>query len=318
VRTSTRTLFASLFAIGALGVACADGDEDVDPKDDTEEESADDAVKTTCEKSSPGLAAAEERGAPTVSVPDPIPSELQTEDLVVGTGAEVAADATVEMHYVMVSEEGTEIDSSWPSGSPYPVPLQQVGEVFAGAIEGMKEGGRRQLVISSEDLFGDNLPEGVEAGEMIVMVVDLVSADAQDPSSQEEPEADESALAAAEERGEPEVAVPTSPPSELVVTDEVEGTGDIVCEGDTVLAHYVGVDMSSGEVFDSSWERGEPAAFALDQVIDGWSEGLVGMKVGGRRTLVIPASLAYGVDDSDTAGTPTGDLVFTVDMLGVG
>jgi peptidylprolyl isomerase len=182
----------------------------------------------------------------------------------------------------------------------------------------MKEGGRRQLVISAEDLFGSNLPEGVEAGDTIVMVVDLVSADVQDPSSQEEPEADEAALAAAEERGEPEIAVPTSPPSELVVTDEVEGTGDIVCEGDKVLAHYVGVDLSSGEVFASSWESGEPAAFALNEVIDGWSEGLVGMKVGGRRTLVIPGALAYGVDDTDTAGTPTGDLVFTVDMLGVG
>jgi peptidylprolyl isomerase len=327
VRTSTRLLFASLLAVGALGVGCADSEEDVDAKDAAGEESADggtssdagdDEVRTTCEEPSPGLAAAEERGAPTVSVPDPIPSELQTEDLVVGTGAEVAADSTVEMHYVMASEDGTEIDSSWPSGSPFPVPLQQVGEAFAGAIGGMKEGGRRQLVISAEDLFGGNLPEGVEAGDTIVMVVDLVSADAEDPSSQEEPEADEAALAAAEERGEPEIVVPTSPPSELVVTDEVEGTGDIVCEGDKVLAHYVGVDMSSGEVFDSSWERGEPAAFALDQVIDGWSEGLVGMKVGGRRTLVIPAALAYGVDDTDTSGTPTGDLVFTVDMLGVG
>jgi peptidylprolyl isomerase len=318
VRTSTRILFASLLAVGALGVACADGDEDVDAKDDTEEESADDAVKTSCEEAGPGMAAVTQRGKPTVSVPEPVPSEPQSEDLVVGTGAEVAADATVEMHYVMVSEEGTEIDSSWPSGSPYPVPLQQVGEVFAGAIEGRKEGGRRQLVISSDDLFGDNLPEGVAAGEMIVMVIDLVSADAQDPSSQEEPEADDAALAAAEERGEPEIAVPTSPPGELVVTDDVEGTGDIVCEGDKVLAHYVGVDISSGEVFDSSWERGEPAAFALNEVIDGWSDGLVGMKVGGRRTLVIPGALAYGVDDTDTAGTPTGDLVFTVDMLGVG
>lgn len=322
VRTSPRKLLAVIaLAIVTLGVACSDGDgekTDADTSDESSPEAEGAPVKTTCEDTGPGEAAVMQRGKPSVVVPDPVPGELQVEDLVEGTGAEVVPDGTVEVHYVMMSTEGVEVDSSWATGSPYPVPLQQIGGEFAEAMEGMKEGGRRQLVISAEELFNGRYPDGVEADDMIVMVVDLVSVSEEAGPSDEEPKADDEALGAAEERGEPKVTVPESLPSELVVTDDVEGTGDIVCAGDKVLAHYVGVDASSGEVFDSSWERGEPASFALDQVIDGWSEGLVGMRVGGRRTLVIPAAQAYGVDDTDTSGTPTGDLVFTVDMVGVG
>jgi peptidylprolyl isomerase len=321
VRTPARQLLAFVAAATlALGVACSDDGENVDAQDGEEssQESEPAPVKTTCEETSSEADAVVQRGKPSVVVPDPVPSELQVEDLVEGTGAEVIPDGTVEVHYVMMSTEGVEVDSSWPLGSPYSVPLQQIGGEFAEAMEGMKEGGRRQLVISAEELFGGRYPDGVEAEDMIVMVVDLVSVSEEEAPSEAEPEADAKALDAAEERGEPEMTVPEDLPSELTVTDDVEGTGDIVCAGDTVLAHYVGVDASSGEVFDNSWERGEPATFALDQVIDGWSEGLVGMRVGGRRTLVIPAALAYGVDDTDTAGTPTGDLVFTVDMVGVG
>ncbi len=103
-------------------------------------------------------------------------------------------------------------------------------------------------------------------------------------------------------------------PETLVITDDIEGTGAEVQPGDAVTVHYVGVAATSGEEFDSSWERGEPITFGLDQVIQGWGEGLVGMKEGGRRTLVIPAELGYG-----NSGPAPGDaLVFTVDLVSVG
>ncbi|MCB0951409.1 MAG: FKBP-type peptidyl-prolyl cis-trans isomerase, partial [Microthrixaceae bacterium] len=102
----------------------------------------------------------------------------------------------------------------------------------------------------------------------------------------------------------------------LIWIDDVVGDGDVVCPGDTVLAHYTGIQASDGEQFDSSWERGEPAEFGLDQVIPGWTEGLVGMKVGGRRTLVIPTDQAYGENAADQ-GRPEGVLVFTIDLIGV-
>jgi peptidylprolyl isomerase len=120
-----------------------------------------------------------------------------------------------------------------------------------------------------------------------------------------------------EARGKPQLAA-TAPVSELIITDEVEGSGDEVTAGATVTAHYVGVSASSGEQFDASWDRGAPISFPLNGVIQGWSEGLVGMKVGGRRTLVIPGAMAYGANPPPGAGiAPNETLVFTVDLVDV-
>lgn len=120
-----------------------------------------------------------------------------------------------------------------------------------------------------------------------------------------------------EDRGKPELGA-TEAVTELQVTDDVEGSGAEVQSGDTITAHYVGVSASSGEEFDSSWDRGQPATFPLDGVIQGWSEGLVGMKVGGRRTLVIPSEMAYGQNPPPGAGIAPGEtLVFTVDLVAI-
>jgi len=125
-------------------------------------------------------------------------------------------------------------------------------------------------------------------------------------------------LAQIEERGKPAIAAQDEV-TELIVTDDVEGTGAEVQAGDTITAHYVGVQASDGVEFDSSWSRGEPATFPLDRVIQGWSEGLVGMKEGGRRTLVIPAEQAYGQSPPPGSGIqPGATLVFTVDLVSVG
>ncbi len=116
---------------------------------------------------------------------------------------------------------------------------------------------------------------------------------------------------AIEERGAPELEACDPADGEMLVVDEIQGTGAEVAPGATVTVHYVGVDASTGTEFDSSWSRGQPATFPLDQVIPGWSEGMVGMKEGGRRTLVIPPDLAYG-----NSGPAPGDyLVFTVDLV---
>lgn len=120
-----------------------------------------------------------------------------------------------------------------------------------------------------------------------------------------------------EARGKPQLSA-TNPVTELVITDEIEGTGAEVPAGATVTAHYVGVSASTGAQFDASWDRGEPISFPLNRVIQGWSEGLVGMKVGGRRNLVIPGDMAYGPNPPPGAGiAPNETLVFTVDLLAV-
>lgn len=105
-------------------------------------------------------------------------------------------------------------------------------------------------------------------------------------------------------------------PTELVITDLIVGTGDEAQAGETVDVHYVGVEFDSGEQFDSSWDRGESITFPLAGLIAGWQEGIPGMKVGGRRQLVIPPELAYGpAGGGHRLSGKT--LVFVIDLLAV-
>ena len=104
-------------------------------------------------------------------------------------------------------------------------------------------------------------------------------------------------------------------PTELVITDLVVGDGAEALAGATVTVHYLGVDFETGEQFDASWDRGESIEFPLRGLIAGWQEGIPGMKVGGRRQLVIPPALAYGESGSHRLAGRT--LVFVIDLLGV-
>lgn len=105
-------------------------------------------------------------------------------------------------------------------------------------------------------------------------------------------------------------------PTELVITDLVVGDGAEARPGARVTVHYVGVDFETGEQFDSSWDRGESIDFPLTGLIAGWQEGIPGMRVGGRRQLVIPPALAYGESGSHRLAGRT--LVFVIDLLDVG
>ena len=109
------------------------------------------------------------------------------------------------------------------------------------------------------------------------------------------------------------------PPAELVVTDVNVGDGAEATAGSTVSVHYVGVAHSSGEEFDASYNRGAPLQFRLGvgQVIQGWDTGVQGMKVGGRRQLVIPPHLGYGDRGAGGAIKPGETLIFVVDLVDV-
>ncbi len=110
-----------------------------------------------------------------------------------------------------------------------------------------------------------------------------------------------------------------APPKTLVSKDLVVGTGAEAKAGDTVKVQYVGVDYKTGKEFDSSWSRNQPFTFQLGggQVIPGWDQGVVGMKVGGRRELIIPSNLAYGPQGSPPTIGPNATLVFVIDLLAV-
>jgi peptidylprolyl isomerase len=117
----------------------------------------------------------------------------------------------------------------------------------------------------------------------------------------------------------PVITVPTgAPPKTLVVKDLVKGTGAAAKTGSNITVNYVGVLYKGGKEFDSSWKTGAPfAPFPLGQsaVIPGWDKGLVGMKVGGRRELIIPPSLAYGAKGSPPTIPANATLIFVVDLL---
>ncbi|WP_099022137.1 FKBP-type peptidyl-prolyl cis-trans isomerase [Mycolicibacterium palauense] len=115
----------------------------------------------------------------------------------------------------------------------------------------------------------------------------------------------------------PEIEFPDGPaPTELVIEDLVVGEGAEAPPGSTVQVHYLGVEYDTGEEFDSSWSRNEPIAFPLRGLIQGWQDGIPGMRVGGRRKLVVPPALAYGpAGGGHRLSGKT--LIFVIDLLAV-
>ncbi|MFF2302510.1 FKBP-type peptidyl-prolyl cis-trans isomerase [Streptomyces sp. NPDC058128] len=118
----------------------------------------------------------------------------------------------------------------------------------------------------------------------------------------------------------PRIDVPEgAPPTELTVRDLVVGDGPEAKPGNVVQVHYVGVTFASGKEFDASWDRGQPFKFAVGggRVIKGWDRGIRGMRVGGRREIIVPPRLGYG-KQSPSPLIPAGStLVFVVDLLTV-
>jgi peptidylprolyl isomerase len=118
----------------------------------------------------------------------------------------------------------------------------------------------------------------------------------------------------------PPIAKPKgAPPAKLVKRDIVTGKGAVAKDGKALTMQYVGIAYSTGQEFDASWGRGQPFKFKLGagMVIPGWDKGIAGMRVGGRRQLVIPPDLAYGAQGQPPTIGPNETLVFDVDLLKV-
>ncbi len=120
-------------------------------------------------------------------------------------------------------------------------------------------------------------------------------------------------------RTKPSVSIPAELPTELVITDLFEGTGDPAKQGDTVEVQYVGVRSADGTEFDNSYERGTPFPVVLGAggVIPGWEQGLLGVKAGGRRQLDMPSDLAYGDSGAGSTILPGDALSFVIDVMSV-
>jgi peptidylprolyl isomerase len=115
----------------------------------------------------------------------------------------------------------------------------------------------------------------------------------------------------------PTIGAPTGDaPKTLVIKDIIVGKGAVALPTSTMTVHYTLMTWSNGALIESSWNSGSPATFPLANVIVGWQQGIPGMKVGGRRLLVIPSDLGYGAQGGGPIG-PNETLIFVVDAIGV-
>jgi peptidylprolyl isomerase len=152
------------------------------------------------------------------------------------------------------------------------------------------------------------------AGGILVVVVAVILIGRSGSSSDD-------TTSVADVGSKPTVEVPKGPPpTNLVVKDLKTGDGAEAKSGDQVSVQYVGVLYDGGKQFDASWDRGQPFAFQLGsgQVIPGWDQGVAGMKVGGRRELIIPPDLGYGAQGQPPTIPPDATLVFVIDLVSVG
>lgn len=247
------------------------------------------------------------------------PDFLAITDLIEGIGHPYQVGEKMTVQYVGYDyETGKKFASSWDEGKPLTFTLGK-GEVIEGWEEGLSElegADRRELVVPPSETKG-KLPPGIPQGKTVIFVVEPTPVFASANKKKAAAESKQHAKAKAPPKSKPKVTVPSgAPPKKLVIKDLKEGEGPAAKAGDELSVQYVGVNYKTGKEFDSSWSHGQPFGFTLGEgeVLAGWEQGVEGMKVGGRRELIIPPSLGYG-----PAGTgsipPNETLVFVIDLL---
>ena len=244
---------------------------------------------------------------PTVDLPTTIPTELVITDLTEGSGPGAAAGDLLVLNYLgVLSKDGTEFDNSYDRGSPFSVTLG-VGQVIQGWDEGLvgaKQGGRRQLDIPADLAYGDT-PQGdiIQAGDALTFIVDVVAV-----------------IPGVDPADAPDITLTGGPNvTELSFEDLIVGTGDEMVAGRHAAVHIVAYRADTGAEINSTWTAGAPFdfTFGVGEVVPGFDEGLVGMKVGGRRQIVIPFAKAFGDAGSEGLGLPPStDLIVVMDLVG--
>ncbi len=253
-----------------------------------------------------------------------------------GDGDPLVAGQEVSFQNLAVNgRDGTEFDNSYEATGEGGTPsiVMDETQIIPGLVRGLlgvPVGSRVLIAAAPQDAFQDQggIPDaGIEADDTIIFVVDVLEATTPVPpldraeGTTVEPE-DGLPTVELDDTGRPTITVPDDePPTELVTQVLIEGDGPVVESGQDLTVHYTGIIYGSGEQFDSSWDRNEPATFPIGVggVISGWDEGLVGQTVGSQILLVIPPDQGYGEQGNPDAGiTGTDTLVFVVDILAAG
>jgi peptidylprolyl isomerase len=239
---------------------------------------------------------------------------IDVDDLKIGTGPECPADATVTINYHATAPSGSVFETTRDK-KPATFPLQNLNIVgWRLGVPGMKVGGVRRLTIPYQLAFGEREipnPDGtvkLPAKSNLIVSLEVLAINGKDAEGNPYPPK-EKALSR-EERA-----------NGLIIEELKIGTGAECPAGATVVCHYRGVLAVDGQQFDSSYDRQQPAEFSLNPqspqtVIKGWQEGIPGMKVGGKRRLIIPAELAYGA--AGRPGIPPNAMLeFEVELVDV-
>ena len=247
----------------------------------------------------------------------------QTRLITKGTGEKVATGDSVKVNYVAVNgRTGKQFDNSFTSKSPLTVTLDETSALpgFLKGLEGQNVGSRVLVAIPPKDGFKAARTElGIKADDTMVFLFDIVAKVPTEASGKTR-KAPQDIPAVVQTDDHPSGFKPTKKTPDTIskpgVHVLIEGDGAVVKKGQSITAHYVGQVYPDGKVFDSSWTKGSPATFSLDQVIACWKDLIPGQKVGSRIELVCPADAAYGDSPQPGSGIKAGDsLVFAIDLL---
>ena len=233
---------------------------------------------------------------------------IEIEDLKLGTGAECPPGANVMINYHGTLTDGKVFDSTRDK-KPVTIPLTRVIPGWQYGVPGMKVGGIRRLTIPYQLAYGDKDINGqdgqvlIPAKSTLIFSVEMIAINGKDAEGNPYPPPEKVLSRVEKDTG-------------LIIEELRLGDGAECPPGATVVCNYRGTLASDGSQFDSSYDRGQPAEFSLNQVIKGWQDGIPGMKVGGKRRLTVPAELAYGA--SGRPGIPPNSmLVFEVELVNI-
>jgi peptidylprolyl isomerase len=288
-----------------LFAACSSDDDNAST--DTATESTESTGETATTDDSSSVTPPTNPDKPEVEIPAEPPTELVVTVLEEGTGPAATAGDTVLVDYVGVrSRDGVEFDNSYDRGEPFSLTLGQGGVIVGWdqGLDGAQTGARVQLDIPSDLAYGpDGRGDIIGENEALTFLID-VRAVIQQPDPADIPT---------------EPGVPASDgTTETTFTDLVEGDGDEIEAGQTGVINYVLFRGDNLVALESSWETAPVPVPTAEGGFPGFVEGLPGMRVGGRRTIVVPPEDAFGPDGNPQLGLPAGtDLIIVVDLLGV-
>jgi len=267
--------------------------------------------------------AGEFRAAPTVTIPSPLKtSDVERSVLITGTGEKAKAGASVDVALAAYNgTTGKELSPSTGFGDQAAQTItlndKQYVPGLVRALECLPVGSRVVLTAPAKEAFGDRdiSQLSLTDKDSVVFVADLVDVLVTKANGKAvEPPAGLPTVKLAKS-GEPTITVPkTDPPTETTIAMLKQGDGETVQSGDTVTIQYKGVLWRNGQMFDSSWSRGEPASFPTTGVVKGFQKALEGQKVGSQVIAVIPPADGYG-DKGSGEIKATDTMVFVIDIL---